>query len=318
MSAGTAQLATTQDNQGHTTTLASARFVVNASGSTPPTGVAITAPLVGASFISPETISMTATATPASGKTISSVSFYAGANVVAVANASPYTAPWTNTQPGAYSLMALATDSAGGLTLSAPVSVTVSAPQPPVVSITTPADGATFTSPATIALAATATAAGTATIAKVEFFDGATLVGSANAAPFAFTWTNVAAGTYAITAKATDSRAATATSAPVSLTVAAGPPPPPALAIAAAPGLDGSTVNEKTMLVNGTITAPANSGVTVNGMLATVGTGGEFALNEVPLSAGANTITLTVTTQDGNTASQVITVASSGAAAPSR
>ncbi|MBL0142906.1 MAG: hypothetical protein IPP91_12595 [Betaproteobacteria bacterium] len=212
--------------------------------------------------------------------------------------------------------MALATDSAGGLTLSAPVSVTVSAPQPPVVAITTPADGATFTSPATIALAANATAAGTATIAKVEFFNGATLVGSATGAPFTFTWTNVAAGTYAITAKATDSRAATATSAPVNLTVAAGPPPPPALAIAAAPGLDGSTVNEKTMLVNGTITAPANSGVTVNGMLATVGTAGEFALNEVPLSAGANTITLTVTTQDGNTASQVITVASSGAAAP--
>ncbi|MBL0142899.1 MAG: hypothetical protein IPP91_12550 [Betaproteobacteria bacterium] len=244
------------------------------------------------------------------------MNFYAGANVVAVANASPYTAPWTNTQPGAYSLMALATDSAGGLTLSAPVSVTVSAPQPPVVAITTPADGATFTSPATIALAANATAAGTATIAKVEFFNGATLVGSATGAPFVFTWTNVAAGTYAITAKATDSRAATATSAPVNLTVAAGPPPPPALAIAAAPGLDGSTVNEKTMLVNGTITAPANSGVTVNGILATVGTDNQFSVNDVPLSAGANTITLVVTTQDGDTASQAITVTSSGAAAP--
>ncbi|MBL0142905.1 MAG: hypothetical protein IPP91_12590 [Betaproteobacteria bacterium] len=70
--------ATTQDNQGHITTTPAVRFVVNGSSATPPTGVAITSPFPGASFISPETVSMTATASPASGKTISSVSFYAG------------------------------------------------------------------------------------------------------------------------------------------------------------------------------------------------------------------------------------------------
>jgi hypothetical protein len=75
-------------------------------------------------------------------------------------------------------------------------------------------------------------------------------------------------------------------------------------------------VNEATVLIDGTITAPSNSGVTVNGMLATVGTDNQFSVNDVPLVAGANTITLTVTTQDGDTASQAITVTSSGTAAP--
>jgi len=90
----------------------------------------------------------------------------------------------------------------------------------------------------------------------------------------------------------------------------------PSLSVSAAAGLDGSTVNESTTLINGSITAPPNSRVTVNGMLATVGTDNQFSVNDVPLTAGANTITLTMTTQDGDTASQAITVNSSGAAAP--
>jgi len=138
------------------------------------------------------------------------------------------------------------------------------------------------------------------------------VVGTATASPYTFNWANVAAGSYALTARATDSRTSQATSAAAPITVGAAP----SLSIAAAAGLDGSTVNETTMLVNGTINAPSNSGVTVNGMLATVGSGGEFSVNDVALVAGANTITLVVTTQDGATASQAITVTSSGAAAP--
>lgn len=115
-----------------------------------------------------------------------------------------------------------------------------------------------------------------------------------------------------LTARATDTRTSKANSSPVTITVGAAP----SLAISPTPGLDGSTVNEGTVLVTGSILAPPNSGVTVNGMLATVGTDHSFAVNDVPLSAGANTITLTVTTQDGATASRTITVTGSGAAAP--
>ena len=162
-------------------------------------------------------------------------------------------------------------------------------------------------------ITANATAAAGATISQVEFLQGTTVVGTAMASPYTFSWTNVAAGSYSLMARATDSRTSRASSSPVTISVAAAAP---TLAIAAAPGLDGSTVNESTTLINGTITAPPNSGVTVNGMLATVGTDNQFSVNDVPLTAGANTITLTVTTQDGESASQAIAINSSGAAAP--
>ncbi|MBK6981853.1 MAG: hypothetical protein IPH30_10415 [Betaproteobacteria bacterium] len=273
--------------------------------------MAITAPAHGASFVSPEPIALTATAT-AGGAAIASVAYYVDAIAVGQASASPYAFTWTGAQPGTYSLMALAMDATGGRRLSAPITVTVGPAQPPAVAITTPGNGAAYTAPATIALAANATAAGGATIAKVEYFNGPALVASATSAPYTATWSNVVAGSYTLTAKATDSRTAMATSSPVAVTVTGAAP---ALAISAAAGLDGSTVNETTVLVNGTITAPANSGVTVNGVLATVGTDNQFSANDVPLSAGANAITLTVTTQDGASASQAITINSSGVAA---
>ncbi|MBK6981863.1 MAG: hypothetical protein IPH30_10465 [Betaproteobacteria bacterium] len=78
--------------------------------------------------------------------------------------------------------MALAMDATGGRRLSVPITVTVGPAQPPTVAITTPGNGAAYTAPATIALAANATAAGGATIAKVEYFKGPTLVASATSA----------------------------------------------------------------------------------------------------------------------------------------
>jgi len=42
-------------------------------------------------------------------------------------------------------------------------------------------------------------------VAKVEFFDGATLVGTAASASYCFTWANVAAGSYSLGGINTDS-----------------------------------------------------------------------------------------------------------------
>jgi RHS repeat-associated protein len=92
----------------------------------------------------------------------------------------------------------------------------------PTVSLSSPAQGATFTAPATITL--TATVADTdGTIQKVEFFHGGTnLIATVTTAPYTFDWTNVAAGSYTLTAKATDNQNGTTTSAPVNVTVNAG------------------------------------------------------------------------------------------------
>ncbi|WP_157887198.1 Ig-like domain-containing protein [Hymenobacter sp. PAMC 26628] len=77
------------------------------------------------------------------------------------------------------------------------------------------------------AVALSATAADTdGTVVKVEFYNGATKLGEATAAPYQLSWTPAAAGTYTLTAVATDNAAASTTSATVSVAVAAPAPAP--------------------------------------------------------------------------------------------
>ncbi|WP_338869014.1 Ig-like domain-containing protein [Spirosoma sp. SC4-14] len=88
----------------------------------------------------------------------------------------------------------------------------------PTVALTSPVASATFTAPATITLTASANSTG-GSISKVEFYNGTTLLGSATTSPYSFAWSNVATGTYALTAKATDNSGAVVTSSVVSITV---------------------------------------------------------------------------------------------------
>jgi hyaluronate lyase len=88
----------------------------------------------------------------------------------------------------------------------------------PSVSLTSPADGVSFMAPASITLTAAATSP-TGAITTVDFYNGATLIGSDNNAPYAYTWMNVAAGSYNLTARATDNSGAVSTSAVVAATV---------------------------------------------------------------------------------------------------
>ena len=108
------------------------------------------------------------------------------------------------------------------------VTISSSAPPPPnappTVSITTPAVGASFTAPATIALAATASDSD-GTVSRVDFFSGTSLIGTDQTAPYAFTWNNVPAGTFSLRAVATDDGGAVTSSGSVSVTVNATAPP---------------------------------------------------------------------------------------------
>jgi hypothetical protein len=93
----------------------------------------------------------------------------------------------------------------------------------PTVSLTNPAAGPVFTSPASITLNATAVDAD-GTVSKVEFYNGTTKLGEDLSSPYAFSWTNVPAGTYSLSARATDNAGAVTTSAAVSVTVSAAQP----------------------------------------------------------------------------------------------
>ena len=81
--------------------------------------------------------------------------------------------------------------------------VSVVGNSPPVVSLTAPDNSAVYAAPATIVFTATASDPG-GSVSVVEFYAGTTLVGSDTTSPYSFTWSNVPAGNYAVTAVARD------------------------------------------------------------------------------------------------------------------
>ncbi len=89
----------------------------------------------------------------------------------------------------------------------------------PSVSITSPANNATFNVGSSITINATAADAD-GTISSVAFYNGATLLATATAAPYTYTWVSPAVGSYALTARATDNGNAVTTSAIVNVSVA--------------------------------------------------------------------------------------------------
>jgi cellulose 1,4-beta-cellobiosidase len=90
--------------------------------------------------------------------------------------------------------------------------------QAPSVSLTSPTAGASFSAPATVSLAASA-ADSDGTVAKVEFYSGSTLLGTDTSAPYAFSWTGVAAGSYSVSAKAYDNGGLSTSSVSIPITV---------------------------------------------------------------------------------------------------
>lgn len=184
----------------------------------------ITSPANNAIFnTAPTSITINANAADSDGN-VTKVDFYNGTTLIGSDDATPYTFTWTNVAVGTYSLTTKATDNDGAVTTSAAITVTVTSPNAaPTVSITSPTNNATVNgTPATIAITATAADAN-GTVSKVEFFNGTTLLFSDATGPYEYSWTGVEAGTYTITAVATDNGGATTTSSPVVISVSALP-----------------------------------------------------------------------------------------------
>jgi ACR3 family arsenite efflux pump ArsB len=98
------------------------------------------------------------------------------------------------------------------------ISYQVPASNLPTVALTSPLDGASYTDPATITLAADATANGHS-ITQVQYYNGATLLGASASAPYSLDWNNVSAGSYSLTAQAVYDAGSTVASSPVNVTV---------------------------------------------------------------------------------------------------
>lgn len=88
----------------------------------------------------------------------------------------------------------------------------------PTVSITSPSDGSTYTEGDNVAIEASASDSD-GSVTSVKFYHGPNLIGEDTSSPYSVTWSNVPAGTYNLTAVATDNENATTTSPTVSITV---------------------------------------------------------------------------------------------------
>jgi regulation of enolase protein 1 (concanavalin A-like superfamily) len=102
----------------------------------------------------------------------------------------------------------------------APEDVPPAANLPPAVTLVSPAAGATFAAPGAMSIQADVHDADGGVV-LVDFFANGVHIGSRQHAPFEMAWTGVPAGTYTLTARATDDRGATASSSGVAVVVAA-------------------------------------------------------------------------------------------------
>ena len=130
----------------------------------------------------------------------------------------PYSYTWDDVPAGTYTLTAVATDTNKVSTTSSALTVTVI--PVPEVAIISPVNDSTFIAGSNISLVATASEPN-GTIAAVNFYNGPTLLTTSSMTLFSFnyTWANVPAGTYILTAVATDTNKVSTTSSPITVTV---------------------------------------------------------------------------------------------------
>ena len=170
------------------------------TANTPPE-VSLTSPADGASFVAPAAITLSADATDVDG-TVASVEFFVNGSSAGTATG-PFTLPWNNVGAGSYVITAVARDNQGATTTSASRTISVTTNAPPTVSITAPANGATFTAPLSTTISAAASDTD-GSIASVAFFANGVSLGLVTAAPYQVAWNNVPEGTYTVSALAMD------------------------------------------------------------------------------------------------------------------
>lgn len=218
------------DNAGAIANSSSLAITVTATPAPPandPPTVAITAPANNAKPNAPATLTLAASAADTDG-TVASVTFYRIDPLAPVYDNTTQVGDIDTTAPfeqstgalaaGTYTFVARATDNTGAVATSATVQVVVNAL--PTVSFDSPAANAVVQTGANVTLRATAADAD-GSVASLEFFDGATLLGAGARVgvtnEYTFAWNNVPAGPKSLTARATDNDGATQTTASVAL-----------------------------------------------------------------------------------------------------
>jgi uncharacterized repeat protein (TIGR02059 family) len=210
-----------QTTSGGTAAAISNQPVINNCIDIAPTAT-ITSPAVNSSFTSPANITITASASDADGS-VSLVEFYNGSTRLGSASVAPYSFSWNNVASGNYSLTVIATDNQNTKTTSSAVTISVTnsthaSNRHPIIRIFNPRKGITYDNITTVEIDADASDPD-GTISKVEFYNGKTQLVELTSPPYSYTWKDVPAGSYSITAIATDNSGDTTLSSPVEFVV---------------------------------------------------------------------------------------------------
>lgn len=274
------------DAEGRRSRPISATFAVD---STPPRFVQV-APPDGSLFVSPAIRLTGAVDDPSARVALES---FSGAEVRGPNPAGATFAFDITLRPGTNAFRLTATDLAGNAS-PLPLAYVFSTL---TLTVTSPADGATVdTDRVTVAGSFSGADSATVTVNGLA----ATVAGSSFSAtvPLAF-------GRNTITVVARSPQGAEATRT-LSVTSTA-----PAIAIASP--VQGAAIAGDQVLVRGSIQAPPNSGVSINGVVAAVDAAGNY-FAVVPLQPGANSLTARVTAPSGASASRTLTVTATGVA----
>ncbi len=208
--------------------------VIAPPSNTPPVFNSFTA--TPTSGTAPTNVKLSANVSDPDNDGIKSVDFYRNGvllgSVTTPTSGTTYEYAANSLSAGVYTFSASATDkdtATPSTTISSNVSVTINAPavtnSAPTVSqlyssITNPV------APANITLTANASDPDN-NLAKVEFYNGTTKLGEDTSSPHNWTLSNLAAGTYTLSAKATDTAGLTSAAKALSITVAPTPVTPP-------------------------------------------------------------------------------------------
>jgi hypothetical protein len=227
----------------------SPEVTITVGGSQPPTdttppSVQMLVPANNSTINSGATVTLIASATD-SQSSITFVDFHRNGTVFArgtlvPGQANQYSATWLANASGQQSFSARAVDSADNASTSSAIMINVINPPPepppniaPSIAIVAPSANATLPlSPITLSASVSDS---DGTVRKVEFFANNDRVGSRDVsntqATISLVWRPRSAGTYQLTARASDNSRATTTSSPIQVTLRppdGGPTPPPA------------------------------------------------------------------------------------------
>jgi hypothetical protein len=158
------------------------------------------------------------TATTNNDAAVASLAFYDGTTAFATVTAPPFSVTWSPSTAGSHTLTATVVDRQGRTTTSPAVTVTTDL-SPPTVALTTPANGAVLGN--TGGVTVTATASDNQAVARVELYDGTTLIAAPTSAPYSATWNTAAVplGSHTLKARAFDTAGNATDSATITVTV---------------------------------------------------------------------------------------------------